>query len=236
MLPTEDIIPITYMGGTGGNFLCHFIVSAKRNVKTVIKFSEHGNAHQGNLKDISGPPVGPKVSDQYKINFILSQLDEINQKGIPGMPVVKKPYYTSSHITDLNLINSHFKKSIRIIYDNDDHAELSSVFYGKWFVDQRNQWEIDGEVNRLKQITIVPDQKKGFEVTYIKFSPLFCNRENMPNVLFISWKELFKGNIEELITKISTFTDINPDNFSRESLIHWRTKTQYCIDTFSETK
>ena len=46
ILPTEDIIPVTFIGGTGGNFLCHFIVSAKRNIKNIIELSEHGNAHK----------------------------------------------------------------------------------------------------------------------------------------------------------------------------------------------
>ena len=37
----EDIIPITYMSGTGGNFLCHFILSAKNNNKNNITFSKY---------------------------------------------------------------------------------------------------------------------------------------------------------------------------------------------------
>jgi len=234
MLPTDDIIPITYIGGTGGNFLCHFIVSAKRNVKN-IKLSEHGNAHQGNFKDIYGPNVGPNVSDQYKIDFIMSQLEQINQKDIPGMTVIKKPYYTSSELIELDLINSHFKKSIRIIYDNDDHNELCSVYYGKWFIDDRKQIPLEGGFNfegELNQLNL----KKIFETTYINFSLLFSKRENMPNVLFISWKEIFKGNVEELITKISIFTHINMEQFSKEILIQWRNKTQYCIDKFKDIR
>jgi hypothetical protein len=44
---------------------------------------------------------------------------------------------------------------------------------------------------------------------------------------------LLNGNINDLISKISMFTNINKDKFSTESLIYWRDKTQYCIDTFS---
>jgi hypothetical protein len=55
----------------------------------------------------------------------------------------------------------------------------------------------------------------------------------MPNVLFVSWKELLNGNINDLISKISMFTNINKDKFSTESLIYWRDKTQYCIDKFA---
>lgn len=228
MLPTEDVIPITYMGGTGGNFLCHFIVSAKRDIQNIIELSEHGNAHHRCLKDMFGPPYGPSQSDKDKINFIFTELEN---KSVNFF--IQKPFYTISHINDIDLINTYFKKSVRITYDLDDTEELATIFYGKWFIDH---YENEGSINKLNQVIIPLEQKKiHFQRMYRKFN-WFIKLENMPDVLFISWKEFFKGNIEELITKISTFTDINPDNFSRESLIHWRTKTQYCIDTFSETK
>ena len=209
MLPTEDIIPVTYMGGTGGNFLCHFIVSAKRNIQTIIELSEHGNAHENSIKDIPGSTLGVRQGNKTKsyeksLNHLISQ----------------KPYYTTGHITDLSMINAYFKKSIRITYEYNDMKEIATIFYGKFYHDCGKPFE----------------PKILYKNRLVMILSEFTKLENMPNILFISWKELFKGNIEELITKISTFTDINPDNFSRESLIHWRTKTQYCIDTFSETK
>ena len=217
MLPTEDIIPVTYMGGTGGNFLCHFIVSAKRNIQTIIELSEHGNAHENSIKDIPGSTLGVRQPDDLKINSILSHL---NQNEIPNHLISQKPYYTTGHITDLSMINAYFKKSIRITYEYNDMKEIATIFYGKFYHDCGKPFE----------------PKILYKNRLVMILSEFTKLENMPNILFISWKELFKGNIEELITKISTFTDINPDNFSRESLIHWRTKTQYCIDTFSETK
>jgi len=213
MLPNEDIIPITYMAGTGGNFLCHFIISAKRNIKTVIKLSEHGNAHQHNLRDISGHPAGIPDPDIEKINFILSGLLR---------DTAEKPYYTPSHITDINLINDNFKRSIRITYDLDDISEIATVFYGKFVVDTYDPIKH----NFMKQTP------RTIKHGAISWKSKFTKIENMPNVLFISWKELFKGNVEELISKISIFTEIDTNNFSRESLIHWRNKTQYCIDKF----
>jgi len=233
MLLTEDIVPITYMSATGGNFLCHFIISAKRNIKTVIELSEHGNAHKTNFKDIVGPPLGPKEPDQYKIDFILSQLEHINQKGIPSYPVVQKPYYTTSHIVDINLISAYFKKFIRITYDLDDIEELATVFYGKWYIDEGHVKSVIN-TRRSHEIFIDMYQSKFTRPNLVNFNSKFTKLENMPNVLFISWKEFFKGNIEELITKLSIFTEIDTNNFSRESLMHWRNKTQYCIDKFMD--
>jgi hypothetical protein len=215
MFPNEDIIPITFMGGTGGNFLCHYIVSAKRNIKAIIELSEHGNAHQNCLKDCFSPPYGIPQPDDEKINFILTQSPHCG---------AEKPYYTSSHITDINLINYNFKRSVRITYELDDINEISIVFYGKFAVDTYDPIKH----SHMKQTPEII--RRGAKSWQSKFTKI----ENMPNVLFISWKELFKGNIEEFITKLSIFTEIDTNNFSRESLIHWRNKTQYCIDKFTD--
>ena len=215
MLPTEDIIPISFMSGTGGNFLCHFIVSAKQNAEDIIELSKYGNAHAKCLKDIIGPPYGVTMPDHVKIDYILN-----NAK----LAKVEKPFYTNAHLVDIDLINSAFKKSIRITYDLDDIPEISAAYYGKFQVDVRKtKLSIKHPVN--------------LEVTLLqsKFNEKFIKIENMPNVLFVSWKELFKENIDDLITKLSTFTSISYVNFSVESLIQWRTKTQYCLDTFMDT-
>jgi hypothetical protein len=197
------------MSGSGGNFLCHFIVSAKRNIKDVIKLSEHGNAHSFCFKDIPGPVQGLSTFDLSKIKYIFSQSPIIG---------LIKPYYTSAHLIDINTINSYFSRSIRITYEVDDIPDIATVFYGKFIVD-------GGKTKRtIENISAEP----------YRWINNFSFKENMPNVLFVSWKELFKGNIEEFISKLSIFTGINKDNFSRESLIHWRNKTQYCIDKFTK--
>jgi len=215
MFPNEDIIPITFMGGTGGNFLCHFIVSAKRNIKTVLELSKHCNAHENCLKDAFSPPWGHSQPDKQKVDFILTQQPH---------PEAEKPYYVSSHVVNINLINSNFKRSIRITYDLDDISEIAPVFYGKFMVDTYDP--VKHSIMRQTPEYI----KRGAQA----WQSSFVKMENMPNVLFISWKEFFRGNIEELITKLSIFTGIDSTNFSRESLIHWRNKTQYCIDKFTD--
>ena len=208
MKPTDDIIPITYIGGTGGNFLCHFIASAKRNIKDIVKLSEHGNVHTFCIKDINCPVQGLSTPDLVKIEYIFSQLPYIGSV---------KPYYTSAHLIDINTINSYFSRSVRIIYEIDDVTDIATVFYGKFIVDE-------GKTKKsIKNISAEP----------YRWINKFSFKENMPNVLFVSWKELLNGNINDLIDKISIFTNIDKDKFSTESLIYWRDKTQYCIDTFS---
>ena len=212
MLPTEDIIPITFMSGSGGNFLCHFIVSAKRNIHDIIELSTHGNAHAFSLKDLDTFSKGINWPDKDKIDFLLSQSPDTT---------IKKPYYVSCHIKDVNLIKNTFKKSIRIVYDLDDLEEITTVFYGKWAIDDSQK--------------IRPIYKKEFYMRDIRKQHQNFNKiADMDGILFISWKELFKENIEEFISKLSIFTGIDKDNFSRESLMHWRNKTQFCINTFNK--
>jgi hypothetical protein len=210
----EDVIPITYMGGTGGVFLCHLIVSAKRNIQDIIELSEHGNAHTNCLTDIVGPMHGVRKPDIIKINYLIDQVQQVKN--------IEKPYYTFAHLTDLNLINLYFKKSIRITYEHDDINEIVNVFYGKYYYDWIKKVESKELYKNL--------YKNGLNFYLNKFTEV----ENVPNILFISWKEYLRGNIDDLIYKLSTFTDIHVGNFSKESLIHWRNKTQYCIDTFTE--
>jgi hypothetical protein len=219
---TEDIIPIAYMGGTGGRFLCHFIVSAKQKNKEILKLSTHGNAHEYGLRDISPTPYKVTVADIDKINFIL------NQTPIDGSI---KPYYTASHMWDLKLATSYFKKIIKITYKLENTVELSKIMFGKWHVDTttKNQY-----LSSIQSKLTTPLLKPKFLENQLKLYVNKFKEEDISNVLFISWEELFKGNINDLLTKLSTFTNIDINNFSKESILHWRIRTQYCIDTFNE--
>ena len=210
----EDIVPISYIGGTGGNLLCHLIVSAKRNIHDLIVLSEHGNAHIHSLKDLPMLPGGINMPDTEKIEFML--------KNLPN-DTSEKPWYTPVHIRDIKLITQHFKKSIRITYDIDDVDDLCNIVFGKWYVDD----VLSGNI-----ISNRTHSKLSMRQGLMGWSKQF-KKEDIPDVLFVSWKELFKGNIDELITKLSTFTGIDSNNFSIESLTYWRNKTQDCIDKFS---
>ena len=197
------------MGGTGGQFLCHFIVSAKRNIKDrIVNLSEYGNAHFYNLSDIqSHGKLGIRSSDLDKINYILSTKPNIGAAA---------PYYIGSHILDIELINNTFEKSIRITYEPDDIDQINVIIFGK------NHKRPNKVLSNAMNLRLLKEHIEQFS-----------KKEKMTNILFVSWKELFSENIDDLIQKISTFTEIDSDNFSKESIIYWREKTQYCIDTFN---
>jgi hypothetical protein len=200
-----EIIPISYMSGTGGNFLCHFIVSAKYNdfSKYALKLSTYGNAH-GNGADIPIAPYAPYDSDEKKIDYLLSY--NIAKDKI-------KPYYTLGHIVDLNLITKKFKKSIRITYDNDDIDLLTNIFIGKYVSDSKN-------LVRTKLSIFIPTTK--FQL--VKNSTNFVYEQN-DNLLCVSWKNVYHDKPQILINKLHKFTDIPAINFSVDQLLEWREAT-----------
>jgi len=218
----NDIIPITYFPGTGGNFLCHFLISAKLKNKELIKLGDTGNAHFNGLKDIRWSKERLNQTDDFIINFLPNPINK-NAYAIP-------PYFCPVHLFDAKLINESFKRSIRITYDLDDVEDIGIIFFKKFYepiINTRSS-ELDRLVYDNSGIStleeIILDTKRN--------ASCFTREMNMTNILFISWKEYFRGNIEDLITKLSSFTEINSFDFSRESLILWRGKTQHCLNLY----
>jgi hypothetical protein len=207
----EDIIPIAYMSGTGGNFLCHLIVSAKRNNKDILKLSEYGNAHDG-LTDIYSPFLGPDAPDMEKVNHILSKTNTTT---------AIKPYYTALHISDTELLGMYFSRFIRITYDLDDVDELAKVFLGKHGID-------------CFKIKPTPTQLKFYfnkdKTAILKMFNYFNYSKKFPNSLFVSWKELCHGDPSFLIHTLHRYTEIPIENFDMDSLLYWRDATKNGID------
>jgi len=203
---SSEIIPITFIHGTGGNFLCSFIVAAKNNNQLPFVLSYHGNMHENSLKDIPTEPTSIENLDQLKIDLI-----------IQGKIIAKlSPYYTASHVSDLELLQHYFERSIRITYENDDILEISSAYIGKFWLDQKSYKK---DINVLHKMSIN---------TLNKYQPNFY-KQPIDNVLFISWGTLLHGDSSVLIEKLSNFTQIPIENFNIDNLNHWRERTTLCI-------
>jgi len=210
----EDIIPITYMSGTGGNFLCHFILSAKNNNKNNITFSKYGNAHHG-LKD--GQTPGKTIDSD--IDKITNMINLCKNKVMFYKDKVDKPFYVISHIQNVKLLGEHFSRFIRITYELDDTEELAKVFLAKAIVDDLNPavkvktFMIPQLINMLKE-----------QLAY------FAYQEGYDSSLFVSWKNIYHDDPSILIYKLHKFTNIPIENFSVDLLYQWRTLTKFGID------
>ena len=213
----EDIIPITYMSGTGGNFLCHFILSAKKNNKNNITFSKYGNAHHG-LKD--GQPPGTIIdSDVDKIKHIL---DVCRNKINFYKNKVDKPFYVISHIRDIKLLSTYFSRFIRITYELDDVDELAKVFLAKAIIDVVKS-EVKIKTHMVPQIKNLLKEQAEY----------FTFNDGYDSSLFVSWKNIYKDDPSILIDKLHKFTEIPKENFSVDLLNQWRTPTKFGIDSIN---
>jgi len=172
-----DIIPISYVGGTGGNFLSYLVVAAKYNdyEKYPLILSDNGNAH-ASPKDFPMAPYPLHIDDNLKINYLTTytKFTNIEKDKI-------KPYYTAGHIVSNKLIVDTFAKSIRIIYDTDDIKEITHVFLGKYISDSLL---VDTNKHKISPYYI------SMEYQITKYSKFFIYEPQYDSALYISWKEL----------------------------------------------
>lgn len=215
MTLNKDIIPVTYMSGTGGAFLSKFITFAKLNSKDILKLSKHGNAHSGYI-ELPRSILGPPDDDNIKIEQILNAkpYDDV-------FPI----YYVPTHILDLKLCMNFFEKTIRITYEKEDIDDIAICYVGKYHIDATHKVE-----------STILNLKLHSHMMLLKFCNQFSTIEQNSNILYVSWKELLHFDPNILINKLHTFTQIPIENFNLENLYNWRKATISCIENISTAK
>lgn len=215
MMLNKDIVPVTYMSGTGGAFLSRFITFAKVNSKDTLKLSKHGNAHNGDI-ELPRSSLGPPSDDMIKIEHLLNSKPHDN-----ALPI----YYVPVHIVDLKLCMNFFERAIRITYKKDDIDEIAICYVGKYHIDatQKNESTVFN-LNLHSQMLL------------LKFANQFSTVEENSNILNISWRELLHYDPNILLNKLHNFTQIPIENFNLENLQNWRKATISCIEILSTAK
>jgi len=215
----SNIIPIGYLGGTGGHFLGSFLTKAKYNYPDEINLSEHGNSHN-NYKEMSMPDNFVDVSVEERIDII----KQIKPNVLKGYEL-QSPYFFACHIIDADILVDNFEKVIYIHYDYEDTYDIARAYYGKWVVDvQKKQLENTKSI-AFAIIYLIADMKSKLEIVK--------NRKDLgPNICNISWKELVHGEPNILVDKLSSFTGIDSNRFSEPDLKLWREATIGCIDKY----
>lgn len=216
-----DIIPIGYIGGSGGHFLGYFLTKAKYKLNDNIILSEHGNTH-ASFKEMSMPDEFVNISVDEQIELI----KEAQPNSLNNVPLVK-PYFFACHIIDANKLLEHFDKAIYIHYEYEDIYEISKAYYGKWIVDHTQTQLESTKGIAFTIIYLMTDMKNKLKI--IK------NRVDLePNICNVSWKELVHAEPTILINKLSEFTGIDSNNFSKSDLEKWRKSTISCIDKYQD--
>ena len=200
-MSTVDIIPIRFLGGTGGHFVDAWITEAKfRNLNLPYdkqRFSSLGNAHDF-----------PKEFEEVIHRFTVSSPVEEHMDAILK---VKPSYFCShiapytllTHIRDGKLLEEHFKKVIHISCEPDDIETIAKVFVSK--------------NNKLSDIEL----QERISFTRLKIHDFYPS--NNPNVLNLFWKELIRGDPFMLKEKVEQYTMIS--NLDIEFLLTWRRLT-----------
>jgi hypothetical protein len=206
----ENIIPVTFFGGTGGNFLSSFLSHALAKDYSLMSINESGNMHSN--RD-SYTNVGLFIDTTGHINLrkILRDRDKDKELRFP-----------STHIADPSLALKYFKKVIKTYFTDDQYLEIMGVFYLKnnYFLKEPVDFSASEERDiLLRFINRRIEEKK-------EFTRLCENCPDLePNLLNVSWSEMVYEDPNNLIEKLGVFTGIPVENFNIINLLEWRRLT-----------
>jgi hypothetical protein len=131
------------------------------------------------------------------------------------------PIFCCCHILDIDELVKNFEKVIQISYDKEDIPDIAYAYTAKIGIDDNNNQEINNLSNLVKSCAM-----SNFKII-TKFV-YRCDLE--PALLNITWKELYQNDIDSLITKLSNFASLPRDNFNKDQIIEWRTRTNDGIE------
>lgn len=206
-MKTSKIIPVSYCTPTGGAFVAAFLTAAKNNNFNQPEFMKHGNSHKTGLDDVTVPRGDMLDTDDYKLNLLLNAPIEDNV-----------PYFISTHLVELPLLEANFNKVIRITYDSTDIEELVNVYIGKVCFDVFNRDVTLSKRRGVMHMLYMLDNKESFVAG-----------TNTDSVLYLPWKTLYHGDSNSLIKTLSKFTEISQPQFNIDFLNTWKEKTKECI-------
>ena len=205
MSKISNIIPVTFRGGTGGNFLAWFLNLANENNHMLMNLSSNGNAH-------SNPYAYLSNRNRIYINDSL-KIEDLKRLH----PFPEKIWHVGVHIKDIDFLSETFEKNIRITYEENDIPDIASVVIGKVYKDHRG---LDD--------TYINVYRKTEEQHLISLCSYFSDTK-LSNVCYVTWKNLLYDPTETLKQKLGIFLNIPMQNFSEENLQNWRKKTLECI-------
>ena len=213
-LKNTKIIPVTYAGGTGGKFLAYLLNSAKIPNYKPAPLSKHGNAHAIYDNDVINMHTLPYTIEVTVTDQISELITYDNQSEVP--------IFCSCHILGIDELITTFEKVIQICYDEEDMPEISYAYTAKVGIDENN----NENITDLFNLTLASASSNYKIIT--KFS---YRHDLEPALLNVTWKELYQGDIDSLIAKLSNFSNLPKENFKKEQIVEWRTLTTNGINT-----
>ncbi len=210
-------MPISFMGGTGGNFVRSLLISAKVGYTNLWDISSNGNSHWGPM-EVYNDTFNRIPNDlSCSVEHVLDAIKHSTLTYDEG-----DCFYQNMHILQLDSIMQHFAKSIRVIYDFDDITDVSVAMVAK------NSGDGNLNANDFQYM------KKNFVVrkmVMIRHLKDFQRADDFNGrVLYVSWKDICYKDAKEFFSGLSQFTGIPLENFSLDNLTRWRSKTLGTIE------
>jgi hypothetical protein len=209
----RSIIPISFVPGTGGNFLTCYCAMAKLNHKIASPdFSEHGNSHslRQEINDLSRIP-GEKHSTTLDMFLSPGQLMSLLCEQLKFKESSAAPYFIMGHFIKketISYISKNFNRSIFIV--TDDLSAMEKLVSLKYHND----------IMFAPPIKLTDEQKELIRsVGGIMLNESDCT-------LCISFTDLISLDKRESLTmKLSQYLMIPYENFDLEFYRAWQNKT-----------
>ena len=225
-----NIIPISFIAGSGGRFVSYLINSAKCTKPVQIQLSEHGNAHDLwnlNIELCTTPfPIPFPVGEHAKFFFntfhshFTNFSFKVDPKCRPKSEYEKMnplPCYGSCHTNDIDGLLWYFDKAIHIAFDADDVHDIAIAFIGKQMIDDRKTYDVKAFNKQYHHY---------FQYLTESLDSRTVRADLEPNLLNLTWKDIYVNDPTKLIEKLSTFSNIPYEKFKLHDLIEWRLRTK----------
>lgn len=204
----NQFVAVRYRAGTGGKFLTSWLTCAKLH-RTDLNFTQFGDSR--NLYFDAEVIFDSPGSDFRFIKTFVAPTILRN---------TKPPYFYYTNYIDVKDLITKVYKVINISYSVEDIPDVHTIFFCKNRIENEDQIPrgMADRVNvslhkTIKDYEYYPD----------------------PNLLDVPFKELFRGEISILKSKLSDFTQIPIENFSDNMILTWRERTSVALEEFRGT-
>jgi hypothetical protein len=196
------LVPVCFLGGSGGNFLSTWIAQADDSSTPLTEFSKHGNAHLYKSRPA-----------KYLFNMFSDQSAAIESLKLYDSELTKRTFSDCHLVNDAQILEN-FNTCIKVYFDVDDIPDIAYSFVGKYCIDEAGGAEDSVTLTKQFQdrLLVINDKFPGFT------KPL----PSQEGTLSVSWKELVYLDANALVAKLSTFLSIDTVKFDVAALLKWR--------------
>jgi len=194
-----NVIPISFVPGSGGRFL-NYILNSTRSTTTID--TNIDLAHMFKLVVAFG---NMKLQSQSMLVPVQEQLNDLLNYAIDSNVDVIE--YCSCHVLDVPILLNNFEKVIQITYEESDILDISFSFIAE---------NIPDDLRMIVSATVNNN---------MKYISSFKTEGDNPSLLRISWKELYKEDITNIVEKLNNFLNLSTDTIKVDELLEWRNET-----------